>query len=114
MTGLSQEEIVLEKRVAETEIQLDPCKAHTLTVEYRFFSRVESFQKNIEIDEDGFYCSQQKRKEREMKESQRAEKEKTEKERIEKETPTPTPTPTILALTPHIVEEDNRSAIVEP
>ena len=75
----------MNKRVSETEIQLDPCNAHTLTVEYRFVSRVESLQKNIEIGEDGFYCSQQKRKEREMKERQRAEKERLDKERIEKD-----------------------------
>ena len=135
-SGLNEEEIIFDKNIPETQIQLDPCKAHSLTVEYKFVLRVESLRKNIEINEDGFYCNKQKRKEREMKERQRAnkeriekeriekeriekeriEKERLQKERIEKETQTTTPTSTPI-LTPHAVggkgEDYERPAIVE-
>ena len=91
MTGLSQEEIVLDNKYPEIEIQLDPCKAHSLTVEYTFVVNVKSLRKKIEIFEDSFYCKEQKRKDREMRaEEERMEKEKLKnkrkkEERIEKE-----------------------------
>ena len=134
MTGLSQEEIVLDNKYPEIQIQLDPCKAHSLTVEYTFVVSVKSLRKKIEIFEDGFYCKEQKRKEREMraeeermekeklenkrKEEERIEKERIELERIEQEKqttqtikPTTTPSETTettkptTTLAPHVLKE---------
>ena len=131
MTGLNQEEIVLDKEIPEIQIQLDPCEAHSLTVEYTFVVSVKRLRKNVDIHEDGFYCKEQKKKEREMRaEKEKMEKEKLEnkrmeEERIEKETQTtktikPTTTPTeatkpTITLTPYFVEQkDKAPAIVEP
>ena len=99
MTGLNQEEIVLDKEIPQIQIQLDPCEAHSLTVEYTFVVSVKRLRKQIDIHEDGFYCKEQKKKEREMRaekekmekeklENKRIEEERIEKERIEQETQT--------------------------
>ena len=139
LTGLKQDEIVLDKEIPEIQIQLDPCEAHSLTVEYTFVVSVKRLRKQIDIHEDGFYCKQQKKKEREMRaekekmekeklENKRIEEERIEKERIEQETqttktikPTTTPTETTkptLTLTPYFVEEEEQNdkvpAIEEP
>ena len=63
---------------------------------YTFVVSVKRLRKNVDIHEDGFYCKEQKKKEREMRaEKEKMEKEKLEnkrmeEERIEKETQTTT------------------------
>ena len=81
--GPSEEKIALDKNFEE--LRLDPCKAHNLVIKYRFYSHEEVISKSVEIHEDGFYCQEQKLKERERKERQRVEKKREEKELQEKE-----------------------------
>ena len=82
IVGLNREERGLDKNFSR--LQLDPCKAHNLVIKYRFYSHEEVISKSVEIHEDGFYCQEQKLKEREKEERQRVEKKRKEKERQER------------------------------